>query len=577
MPTPFDFTTLQSITKQASERAQAIPAQETQFIDTLNTLSDQRQNLRTSTATAKASADQKASSHMVENQAVQKKILSANANPFHDVMAFFTDDQSTDELLAEQQQIAHNVQTLANGYQQVATKNQFKQQSLQFQIDKVKTIETVKSGNTAALASLLATYKSGQLNRNTIVMDELDKYTLDELHANVKQNTTGYEDGLVQLAYWDRMSMQAKTRELQAKGAKRLTNLEFLTLNSPSVRQNSAMIAAAEEGGKDVVNIQGRNIPLGDMHKWNEENRAPLDQYMQASSFLATKSVEAFSTISQMENLLPATLGNMGHDIAAGLRIPMGEMTEEQQIGVLANAQNALMEVPVALQADYAQLTKLRLQYSRSGKDRSALGVTKRANLETAMIHTAGKLRDNLGKIIVDKYTDNDSATNGAKEYIATGKIDNATSATAIIQSQALTSTNMALDASTLDTYYEGSLSLIAESLEEQMRNAYEGEQPPEGASKLDYILWKQIKQKAPPDEFMMRNAVEANAGEITKNAFGKISNIHLASSLRNFAAKWKEIPEVANVAIQMQDGVQLSGPLADPNVQAPKQIGDAA
>lgn len=573
---PFDFGVLESITQQAGERAKAIPAQETTFIDTLNTLSEEQAQIRTSTMTAKASADQKASTYMVENQSVQKRILAANANPFHDLMAFFTDDQSTDELLAEQQKVAHNVSTLANGYQNFAAGNQFKQQSLQAQIDKIKTIEAVRSGNTAELSSLLSTYKGAQLNQNAIVMDELDKLTLDELHANVQKNETSYNDGLVQLAYWDRLSKDSQRRELVAKNKKHLTNAEYLTINSPSVRRNEALMAAAQENGQDVINIKGRNIPTGDMSKWNAENRAPLEEYMNAGVFLNTARVEAFSTISQMENLLPATLGSRGADIASALRVPMIEMSEEEKIGVLKNVQNGLMLVPVPLQADFAQLTKLRMQYARVQKDESAAGVTVRANLEKSMTHTAGKIRDNLGKIIINKYSGNKQATAGATEYIATGKIDNATSATAIIQSQVITSTGMALDAATLDTYYEGSLSLIGESLDTQMRAVYESEQAaaPMGASGMEFMAWlNQKNTKAPPEEFMMRKAIEANAVQITKNAFGKISNIHLAGALRSFASKWKDIPEVANVAIQMQDGIQLSGALADPNVQAPKEI----
>lgn len=579
MPDPFDFTTLQDISAQASARAEELPAQETTFIDSLNELSNQQQNLRTSTMTAKSNADQKASSHVLQNQAVQKKMLAADANPFHDIVAFFDEGtQSSDELLAEQQQISHSVQTLANNYQAVASENQFKQQSIQAQIDKIKTIEAVRSGNTGELASLLSTFKQSSLNQNAIVMDELDKYTLDELHANVQKNTTPYEDGLVQLAYWNRQSLDAKRREASAKSAdKRVNNQDWMTIHSPSVAHNKASIAAAEEAGKDIININGRNMPIGDIAKWNEENQAPIADYMASSAFLATKQIEAYSTITQMENLLPAVLGSKGHEIAASLRIPYSEIPEDQQVGILTGIQNGLNQVPVDLQADFAQLTKLRLQYSRSQKDRSALGVTKRANLETAMIHTAKGLRDNLGKIMINKYGENEQAVAGVNEFIATGKIDNATSATAIIQSQALTSSGMALDASSLDTYYEGSLSLLSDSMHDQYQAVYDQENAnatAKGTAMSDFQSWLTAKtKKAPPDEFIMRKAVEANARSITANAYGKIANIHLASALRNFAGKYKEIPEVANLAVQMQDGVQLAGVLADPDVQAPKEI----
>lgn len=576
MPDPFDFSVLQSISQQAGERAKAIPGEETQFIDALNTLSEQQAQLQNATMVAKAAADNKASTYAVQNQATKEKILKAEANPFHDIVAFFTDDQSKDELYAEQQKLAYHVTTLANSYQAVAAQNAFKSQSLQAQIDKIKTIEAVRSGNTNELATLLSVYKQGALNQNTIVFEDLQKYTLDELKTQVQKNTTGYEDGLVQLAYWDRLSKEAAANELKSRGTKQYTNQEWLTMNSPSVMQNKALIEMANQSGKDVVNIQGRNIPIGDLDKWNVENAAPLERYMESSTALATKSIEAFSTIAQVENLLPAVLGQDGLLIAAGTRIPFGAMDDTQAAGVLATVQDSLLRVPVDLQSDFAHLTQLRLQYTRSQKSKGPAGVTMRTQLEASMVHSAKTIRDKLGKILVDKYAGNKEAVAGANEFIATSKIDNAESATAIIQSQAITSTGMALDAATLDTYYEGSLSLIAKSLNSQMQTLYQQESAtlPAGSSQMEFMAWLTKKnQTAPPDSFMMKKAVEANAAAITQTAFGKISNIHLAGALRNFAAKYKDIPEVANVAVQLQDGEQLVSALAKPEVQAPKEI----
>lgn len=144
----FDFTALDSIRDEASQRAVELPAQETIFIDSLNVLSEQQADVRTSTMVAKTQADQKASTYLAESQANQKKMLAAGSNPFHDIVAFFTDEQSTDELLAEQQKIQFNVDTLNTQYNSVAKHNEFKAQSLQAQIDKIKTIEAVRSGNT---------------------------------------------------------------------------------------------------------------------------------------------------------------------------------------------------------------------------------------------------------------------------------------------------------------------------------------------------------------------------------------------------------------------------------------------
>jgi len=575
----FDFTALDSIKDSASQRAQAIPAQETGFIESLNELSNQQQALRTSTVVAKSTADQKGAVHLADSQNLNTKLLEANSNPFHDIVAFFdSDTQSTDELLAEQQKVQHSVQTLNNQYLSIANQNEFKAQSLQGQIDKLKTIEAVRSGNTNELATLLSVSKGAALNRNAIVMDELDKFTLEDLAGHVKKNTTGYEDGLVQLAFWNRQAMNLKRQALQNRSAdKRINNQDWLTLHSPSVAQNKASMAIAQNDGKDVIQVNGRNIPIGDIDKWNTENQQSLENFMESSAFLATKGIQAQATITQVESLLPATLGNAGANIAQMLRIPNGPIEGSEQMAVLENIQTGLLQVPTDLQSDFAHLTKLRLQYGSSQQDRSALGVTKRGMLETAMIDRAQTIRDKLGKIMTNKYEGNKQAINGANEYIATGKIDNASSAAAILQSQAVIGTRDSLDSAALNTYYEGSVSLIGASLQTQMQKLYEDEQSAareSGSAQMDFMAWLNKKnKKAPPDEFMMFKAIEANAPRIKANAFGKISNIHLASSLRNFADKYKNIPEVATIALKMQDGVQVAGVLADPEVQAPKFI----
>lgn len=579
----FDYNTLNSVNEYVGKRAQSIPKEEADFVSALDTLSKQEQQTRTVTMVAKTAADVQARAGLTAYQATESKLAEADADPFYGVKSLFGAVPDKDTLVSEQQKLAQKIQNISATYNSIAQGQEFKRLNIASKIDQLKTVEAVKSGNVNEMATLSSL--KGQ--QTQLSLHELSKLSMADLQSNVQKNITPYDDGLVEMAYYQRMREHAMASEARSKAAKgrEQNNDDFLTANLVSAQTGRALVNQAQNSGTDIITVGGRQIPAGQVLTWAEKVEAPINTYMANRDSVFSNTLQAERSMQEVENLINIAFPTQGVELNSMMRIPSTIDSEAQAVEINTRLAEGLLQMPTQVQSDMARLVNLRMtqtQMRNMKGERNAGFLQTEANLSRAIIDTTEQLKTKMVEHVTAKYSTNKAAASGVNEIVQFGRVTNPVSATAILAENSFRGTSDSRDAAVLGTYYEGSASIIGENIQSQYEEMFRATQKDSGdgaaINETNAFMAFLSSQSGPQgyrpnDSFIVTQAVRDHAPKLKDNAFGKISNVHLASVSRAMAEKYQDIPEIANALIQMQDGVNLVGDLARPGVQTPNLI----
>jgi len=353
---------------------------------------------------------------MKQHNVVQDDVTRAMANPFHDIVAFFNDEKSTDQLLNEQKGLAMQLHTINKNNQSATAMFDEQINVLNDGLSDQLGLSQLKATQSAEIANLIDRQTKVETARKDYEDNIMEGKTLKSLQLELNDSTSKLSRGRlvkwIQIKQGESLDL-ANKRKAAKNGGKIPTKSEVLGYTSTDVLLGQLQAMAVRGVGSTV--IDGQQMTSEDIQVQIDKNR--------------TNSSKSANSIDILNNSM-ALASTMPNRIQQAVdRLNPETLPVQNQSELLAA--NGLAKV---FQEAQNQLAKAR----KEGKNIDAQTFTRFNMLARTTSDMGDRALSNAAEVRSQRFT-NEVARKSAKSFYETGVMESGTDARQIMTELVLT------------------------------------------------------------------------------------------------------------------------------------------